>query len=196
MTCPIRMWIFCVVATALFGCPGGSGGGDGGTAMVAERAWDPIMCSSMSSLGDCSTAHLQEWADCELANCQSKLDACYGPQFRSGIYQGACAAFMECARSCSCYDAECVAACSLNDECATCLEATPCEAPGACELMCDVVPTADKTCEDVMRCCPGLPDALRADCMSEAANNQGTADGELNCSGIYPFYALASSSCD
>ena len=56
--------------------------------------------------------------------------------------------------------------------------------------------TPDKTCDDVKRCCPGLPEALRADCVEEANRHQGMADGQASCAGIYPFYAVASSSCD
>jgi hypothetical protein len=63
--------------------------------------------------------------------------------------------------------------------------------------MCDLTPaTPDKTCDDVKRCCAGLPEAQRASCVEHATYQQSASDGQAKCAGIYPFYALASSTCD
>jgi hypothetical protein len=196
----MRSWFALLVAALVAGCPG-DGNGDGGvdgSAAFRDAPWDPVMCSQPLP-GNCTENELRSWGDCIADACKASYETCYGPQWRAGLYAGACAPFMQCATQCHCKDSNCVNACAGLEECVSCTDAHSCDLnANQCELGCDLfVPASNKTCEDLSQCCPGIADAdLRAECFDGVERLRGTAEGDEACTGIYALFSALSTTCE
>lgn len=202
-TSRLRLVLLASAAIAgLIGCPGGNGSGDGGTGsgLRAGRPWDPSTCAAFSVSdalgGSCTDEDAIEWGECVVDSCESTFAACYGPSFLAGEYSSTCRPFIDCAARCDCYDADCVLACPIPQDCLDCFEENACR--HECSLSCSLLgPREGKTCDDTLKCCPGLPnESLRQDCINGVRNVQDDPDRDATCATFYSLYSVISSTCD
>ena len=155
---------------------GGSGssgkGGSGSTAGTgsSDEPFDPETCSPMGQVESmlpkgCTQAEIDTYTDCITDSCEPTLEKCYGPDYRSGTFSGACKDNLECAtKDCTCGDSACMMNCPGASACGQCFVANPCGtdckiptcavAGGLADAGIDI--DLDKTCEDLLKCCAAL----------------------------------------
>src|SRR5262245_18095571 len=93
-------------------CSASAGGGRGAPGSIPGDG--PIAPSCLGP-GACT--------DCLAASCEAPTTACFGPDWREGVFAGPCGAYLECFCGCSDDAASCSAQCAgeSSPECTSCL---------------------------------------------------------------------------
>jgi len=183
------------ISILLGACPAGGSGPSGTARGLDDGPWDPEMCTAEAQQrqfpGTCTQADFDTWNQCLIDACQDVFATCYGPNYRSGTFAGACGAFAQCASRCACNDGACTAACPGAQACADCLTRNVCG--GDCEEpRCALAGSGidgSKTCEDLRVCCIGLRDADgRQRCIENVDMLAAIPGGEYSCASLYGLY--------
>jgi len=161
-------------------------------------------CSGSSSGVTCTNqADVTKYSQCVATACDSQYKQCFGDNFKSGTFGGACGTWITCTQKCGCGDTACAQACGLPDQAcqdcekgfATCAQS--CAPAVACQTASSSGSTTSsggtgKTCADLSKCCPNISDAnYKSACTQtvSSANDQA-------CGAAYSTYQAKASSCN
>lgn len=148
-------------------------------------------CSTGTS--NCTEAEAKPYSDCVLEKCDSTFKECYGPDYKSGTFAGACGAYVTCIQKCACNDLACFQACPLPDAaCQTCSQKfvtcqDQCTKPACMNSSSSSSSSggAGKTCDDLALCCAKISNAdVKTVCQKAV-----TDDNDAACATLYPGYA-------
>lgn len=151
----------------------GNGNGNGNSGGFKD-------CSGGGSSGGgeskCTQQELQTYSSCISTNCDSTYKECYGDDYKSGSFSGACGDYIGCINACDCSDVSCYQKCPQpSGACTSCSEklstcAQKCTIPDCMKPDVDSGSGSGKTCSDLSTCCAGQSDAdLKSACEQAAA---------------------------
>lgn len=162
---------------------GGTGNGDGNGSGFKD-------CSGGNGSGEeskCTQQELQAYSSCISTNCDSTYKECYGDDYKSGSFSGACGDYIGCINACACSDVSCYQKCpqpsaactSCSEKLSTCSQ--KCTVPDCMKPDIDSGTGNGKTCADLSTCCEGIEDAdMKSACEQAAAGGNETV-----CSSLY-----------
>jgi len=211
----MRTLALAMVVAACAMSSGCGGDDDGGEAPVTGNGlgsgpYDPETCSPMAQQqtmvpAGCTQAELDEYVDCMTMSCEPTFRTCYGTDYRSGSYGGACKELLECATSrCKCNESNCIANCPGSMPCGQCFLDNPCGKE--CKIpLCGYrgalkdagIKNLDKTCDDVLACCAAQPTPEGRKRCSDGINQikqVGGANADLGCAPLFQIYAASAKS--
>jgi hypothetical protein len=166
---------FTLFAVAAVGCGssgGSNGGNDGGG---AGGGGGGNMCAPTGA-SSCTQAEVNTYNTCVQNACNTQFVACYGPNYKSGSFGGACASYAQCQNACGCTDTTCRNACTIPATCMSCLTTIgTCTVSSGCAIPACFgggfdggIPGLDGgfpfdagnfTCADLTACCNAITDA-------------------------------------
>ena len=186
------------------GSSAGSAGKGGGSAGSANpEACTPMMAMMQEALpATCTKAEIDAYTECVETSCEPTWKTCYGPDYRDGVFSGACKLQQECiSKDCACDDVGCITACPGGTDCGTCIAnngcGNDCKIP-TCALegtLGDAGITFDRTCDDVLACCATLAAQQKDQCTSAVTSIKmvAGANADLACSPLLDLYGMGSS---
>ena len=142
-------------------------------------------CSTgSSSSSKCTEAEFKPYTDCYSNNCDTKYKECFGADYKSGTFSGACGTWVTCTQKCDCSAsnyASCITACTQDSACTECSKGFLACGNGCTLPACATGGTPDggggggATCADLTACCAKLSGADKSSC-DAAKNAAGGAD--------------------
>jgi hypothetical protein len=192
-----------VLAISTLGCgdddtaPGSQAGSNGRSNAGASASSSPPTTSECGAgmapppaMGNCTAKQIQDYVDCAEASCSSTFKTCYGPNYASGKYGGACQPYVECARACGCENASCVQKCTGANECAQCFTEHPCGTE--CLPNCNAKP-GDKTCDDLALCCATISSAQNKSSCNQIVTQARMlgGSGDVLCNSSYMLFSVS-----
>lgn len=197
--------IACALALAAgSGCKsgGGEGGGGSGTGGSAQNA--PVILPptnggqscQQSGGGSCTDqAEIDEYATCVVTTCDGEYKQCFGADYMSGTFGGACADLMTCASQCQDCDQACIKSCSdqhFVSACKDCIVGPIVSCvidaltSGKCAIPCGPGTSTGGPCDDLKTCCDSLTGSDQAQCTT--TYSQVKLGGDTACSGVLDTY--------
>jgi hypothetical protein len=177
-----------------------SGGSSGSTSSSggsgSATGFKSCNTSSSSGTSTCTEAELKPYGDCVQTACDSKYKECYGPDYKSGTFSGACGTYITCTQKCDCNAANyssCVSACVLDSACGECSKGflgciQTCTLP-ACATAGSSSGTSGSTgtatCATLQTCCDKLTGSAKTQC--DSAKSQAAGNDQI-CSAYYQAY--------
>jgi hypothetical protein len=152
--------------------------------------------SSGAKVGECTEADLKPYSDCFNTKCESKYKECYGPNYLSGSFSGACGTYITCTQKCDCAAsnyASCVQACVQDSACTECAKGFVTCTNGCTLPACATAGTSSgtsgtsgspsgATCATLQACCDKLAGSAKTGC--ESAKNAASGS-DATWGGIY-----------
>lgn len=180
------------------GGDGGGGSGTGGSAQAAPVVLPPTSNgqSCQQSGGSCNDqAAIDEYADCVVAACDAEYKQCFGADYMSGTFGGACGDLMGCAAECEDCDQACLKSCSdqhFVNACKDCITGPILSCvvdsltSGKCSIPCGPSSSTGGPCDDLKTCCDSLTGADQSQCTT--TYSQVKLGGDTACSGVLSTY--------
>lgn len=176
---------------------GGSGGGAGGSSQDAPVILPPTNGQScQQSSGSCTDqAAIDEYASCIVTTCDAEYEQCFGQDYMTGTFGGACADLMGCASQCQDCDEACLKSCSDQHFVTACKDcilgpivdcAISAITSGTCSIPCGPGTSAGGACDELKACCDSLTGSDQASCTS--TYNQVKLGGDTGCMGVIATY--------
>lgn len=189
---------------ALLACkpddPAGAGGsgGSGGT----PAASTPVVLPPTSNGKSCQTASssctdqasIDAYGECVVKTCDPQYKQCFGNDYATGTFGGACSDWMGCASTCKDCDQACLTACSDQHFVGACKDCVlgpifDCVLDAITTKKCDLpcVPSSmGGSCDKLKDCCASLPADKEPDCTS--TYNQISIGGDQACQSALNVY--------
>lgn len=164
------------------GSTGSSGGSTGSSGGSGFKSCPP----ASGTTGSCSAADFEPYQTCVTEKCDSVYKQCYGADYKSGKFSGACGTYIECVQKCDCNDTKCFSACKPDSACTECSKgfgtcSSGCTIPACATEGSSSGGTTSGTCADLQACCDAIADAdQKSGCQQakDAANGNDSTCGQ------------------
>ncbi|APR78363.1 Hypothetical protein A7982_03710 [Minicystis rosea] len=184
-------------ATACKGDGSDGGGGSGGTANAPVVLPPSNGQSCQTGSGTCDDqAAIDAYSTCIVDTCDAEYKQCFGENYASGTFGGACKELMDCSSKCESCDQTCLQACSnqhFTGACKECITgpiascAVSAISSGTCKLPCvSVGGGSGGACDDLETCCNSLDADDKTTCLSQYT--QVKLGGDFACSAALGTY--------
>ncbi|MFT3767784.1 MAG: hypothetical protein QM820_20200 [Minicystis sp.] len=178
------------------GCGGGSSSGTDDAPVVLPPTNAGTSCQQSGGTCD-DQAAVEAYSTCIVQTCSAEYAQCFGPDYMSGTFGGACGDYLSCAAACQNCDQACIDACTdqhFTGACKECITgpiatcAVSAISSGTCKLPCapDLPIGGSGGCDDFKACCDSLSGAQATSCtMTYESVKLG---GDLACGVAFSSY--------